>query len=364
VNGPRPYTLVAELTYRCPLRCLYCSNPVELSSEHRELSTGSWQRVFSEAEKLGVVQLNLSGGEPLLRGDLEELIAHARRLDLYVSLITSGVPLKKARLEQLKAAGLDAMQLSIQGTEPELNSWVAGRDFHAQKLEVAGWARELDVPLTLNVVLHRRNLDRMANYIELALEMSAGRVELANTQYLGWALLNRDALLPSREQIDRARRLAHEARERLRGKLEVLFVLPDYFSDRPRACMNGWGRQFLLVAPDGRVLPCHQAGSLPGLMFENVESHSLEHIWNDSDAFRAFRGEDWMPEPCKSCDRRAIDFGGCRCQAYQLASDAGLTDPACALSPNHDIIERARESARLWTDAGAVRYRRLPVVAA
>jgi len=342
----RPYTLVAELTYRCPLRCVYCSNPLDYTRHADELDTGSWLRVLREAEELGVVQLNLTGGEPLVRNDLEELIVEARRLDLYTNLITSGIPLTLERLTRFRKLGLDNVQLSIQDVRAEESDRIAGLRSFDRKLEIARWVKSLGFPLTLNVVLHRDNLDRVADVIALAEDLSADRLELANTQYLGWALRNRSALLPTREQLERARRVAAGARDRLRGRMEILFVTPDYYSEFPKACMDGWGRRFLVVSPDGLVLPCHAAHTLPGLEFENVRDRALGDIWLDSPGFNAFRGEDWMPEPCRSCDRRAIDFGGCRCQAFHLTGHAAVTDPACRLSPDHGLIEAARALAQ------------------
>jgi pyrroloquinoline quinone biosynthesis protein E len=301
--------------------------------------------VIGEAEALGVVQANLTGGEPLVRGDLEEIVAAARRRGMYTNLITSGVPLARERLARLREAGVDAVQLSLQDTTPELSRRVAGVDRLAEKLETARFITELRLPLTLNVVLHRENLDRVGDFIALAETMGAHRLELANTQYMGWALANRARLMPSREQLDRARAVAEEARARLRGKMEILFVLPDYHSGYPKACMDGWARRFVVVAPDGLALPCHGAHTIDGLEFPNVRERSLAYAWNESEGFRRFRGESWMPEPCKSCDKRALDFGGCRCQAFHLTGDASLTDPACRLSPHHDIVARARREA-------------------
>ena len=341
----RPYTLVAELTYRCPLRCVYCSNPLDYGRHRTEIDTATWLRVFREAEDLGVVQLNLTGGEPLVRDDLEALVAEARRLDLYTNLITSGIPLRRERLAQLRALGLDNVQISIQDTEPAASDRIAGRRSYERKRVVAGWVKELGFPLTLNTVLHRENLDHVAEVIALAEELGADRLELANTQYLGWALANRAALLPTRDQLERARAVAAEARRRLRGTMEVLFVTPDYYTDTPKACMDGWGRRFILVSPNGLALPCHAAHTLPGLRFDSVTERSLGDIWSDSPGFRAFRGESWMPEPCRSCDRRGIDFGGCRCQAFHLTGQAAATDPVCGLSPDHGLIEGARRAA-------------------
>lgn len=359
MSGERPYTLVAELTYRCPLRCVYCSNPVALAGQQRELDTATWQRVLREAEALGVVQLNLTGGEPLLRDDLEALVEEARRCQLYTNLITSGTPLERARLEGLKACGLDAFQLSLQDPRAEVAERIAGRDALAAKLEVAAWVRAAGLPLTVNVVLHRENLDQVEAIVALAERLGAERLELANTQYLGWALANRDALLPAAAALQRARAAAERAQARLRGKMEILFVLPDYQADVPRACMDGWARRFIVVAPDGTMLPCHQAQTITTLRFENVREHSVGSIWRDSAGFKAFRGEGWMPDPCRTCDRRGIDFGGCRCQAFALAGDAALTDPACSLSPHHDLVTQARLRAEAPAPRSLV-YRRVP----
>jgi pyrroloquinoline quinone biosynthesis protein E len=356
-DAPRPYTLVAELTYRCPLRCVYCSNPLDWARHAGELDTATWLRVLGEAEDLGVVQLNLTGGEPLVRDDLEAVVAGARRLDLYTNLITSGIPLTRARLAGLRDAGLDGVQVSIQDVRAEPSDRIAGLPAFARKLEVARWVKDLGLPLTLNTVLHRENLGRVTEVIALAEELGVDRLELANTQYLGWALLNRAALLPSREAVEGARAVAAEARRRLRGRMEVLFVTPDYHADLPKACMDGWGRRFLVVTPTGVTLPCHAAHHLPGLEFASVREHSLADIWT-STSFAAFRGEAWMPEPCRSCDRRGIDFGGCRCQAWALTGDATATDPACRLSPHHGLIEAARETARTPSPGAPVlRYR-------
>jgi pyrroloquinoline quinone biosynthesis protein E len=343
--APRPYTLVAELTYRCPLACAYCSNPLELGDASEELATATWARVFREAAELGILQVNLSGGEPLARADLEALVAAAHASELYVNLITSGIPADAARLERLVAAGLDSLQLSMQDTDGGGAAWIAGRDASESKRKTAAAARALELPLTLNVVLHRGNVARVPEFVALAEELGASRLELANTQYLGWALENRAALLPSRAAIEQARREARVAAERLRGRIEVLFVLPDYYADLPRPCMDGWARRFVVVTPSGRALPCHQAASITTLNWQNVEEHALSAIWHESPAFRAFRGEDWLPDPCKSCARRAVDFGGCRCQAFALTGDAAATDPACIHAPRHDLVVLARERA-------------------
>jgi pyrroloquinoline quinone biosynthesis protein E len=365
---PRPYTLVAELTYRCPLRCAYCSNPVALARRGPELETAAWVRVLREAEELGVVQVCLTGGEPLLRDDLEELVAEARARRLYTNLITSGLPFTRRRLDGLVAAGLDAIQISFQDVRAAHAARIAGRhaELLADKLAAAAWAREAGLPLTVNVVLHRENLGEVEAVIALAERLGAERLELANTQYLGWALVNRDALLPAAADVARARAAADRARERLRGRMEVLFVLPDYEAGVPRACMDGWARRYVVVAPDGLMLPCHQAHTITSLRFDNVRDGGVGDIWRDSPAFAAFRGEAWMPEPCRSCDRRGVDFGGCRCQAFHLTGDAAATDPACRLSPRHGLIEQARLRAELSSgEAGGTAaiplvYRRLP----
>ena len=341
----RLYTLIAELTYLCPLRCVYCSNPTDLETHPDRLETADWLRVFRQAAELGALQLNLSGGEPLLRKDLEALVAGAQKLDFYTNLITSGVPLTRERLERLRDAGLSSVQVSIQDSRPSEAARIAGRDSFEQKLTVCRWVKELGLPLTVNTVLHRENLSRTGELIALAESLGADRLELANTQYLAWALQNRSALLPSRSQLDEARDVARAAQARLKGKIELLFVLPDYYADRPKACMSGWGKRYLLVSPDGLALPCHLAHTLPGLTFDNVQERSLEEIWRSSPAFAAFRGEAWMPEPCRSCDRRALDFGGCRCQAFHLTGSAAATDPACALAPQHSLITDARLAA-------------------
>lgn len=353
----RIYTLVAELSYRCPLRCPYCSNPLDYNERRDELSTGEWLSVLDQAAALGALQVTFTGGEPLLRRDLEELVRRAAALDLYSSLITSGVPLERDRLGELKRLGLNAVQLSLQDPRESNSNRIAGTDCYAQKLEVAAWIKELGFPLTLNVVLHRENLDHVGDIIALAERLSADRLELANTQYLGWALVNRAALLPSREQLEAARSVAREAKARLQGKMEILFVLPDYYSDRPKTCMGGWGQRYLLVTPQGRAQPCHLAHTLPGLVFENVKERPLAEIWQSA-AFQAFRGQAWMPEPCASCERREQDRGGCRCQAFALTGDAAATDPACALSPHHGLVQTARLGAkRLGADLVELRYR-------
>jgi pyrroloquinoline quinone biosynthesis protein E len=341
----RLYTLIAELTYRCPLRCPYCSNPLEYKQHKDQLTTEDWLRVLQQAEELGALQVTFTGGEPLLRTDLELLVAQAHRLNLYTTLITSGVPLERERLQSLREAGVDAVQVSVQGADAETSDRIAGTESFSHKLDVMRWVKELGLPLTLNAVLHRENLDQIESILSLAEGLGADRLELANTQYLGWALPNREALLPTPAQLTKARELARTAKERLRGRMEVLFVLPDYYSDRPKACMNGWGQRYMVVTPDGRALPCHLAHTIPSLTFEDVRTHSLEEIWTSSPAFLAFRGEDWMSPTCRSCDQRSKDFGGCRCQAFHLTGDASATDPVCSLSPDHELVRTARAAA-------------------
>lgn len=341
----RPYTLIAELTHRCPLRCPYCSNPMESAGSEAELGTETWLRVFDEADALGVVQINLTGGEPLLREDVERLIERAAERELYTNLITSGIPLTIERLHRLKARGLNSVQVSVQGArQPEADA-IAGGSFFGRKLEVMRWVKSAGLPLTVNVVLHRENLDGIEDVIRLAERIGADRLELANVQYLGWALHNRTALLPTREQIERARTVAAEAKRRLRGTMDLCFVLPDYYAERPKACMDGWGRRYLVVNPEGLALPCHLAHTLPGLSFDNVRERPLTEIWHESAGFNRFRGEEWLPDPCRSCPSRTEDFGGCRCQAYHVAGKTGAADPACALAPDHWMIEAARARA-------------------
>lgn len=340
----RPYTLIAELTYACPLSCAYCSNPTS-HARAPALATETWQRVFQEAAELGVLQLHLTGGEPLLRKDLEDLVARARALDLFVVLITSGVPLDRERLRRLQQAGLDAVQLSFQDVVPEAAARICGKDVFEAKLQVAAWTVDLGIPLTVNVVLHAANIDRVPEFLKLGRELGADRLELANSQYLGHAFHNREALLPSASQIQKARDVVRAAKAESGSKPEVVLVLPDYHAGRPRACMSGWGTRYLVVAPDGLALPCHAATCIPSLTFENVESRSLLEIWTESEAFRAFRGEDWMQEPCRSCARRTEDFGGCRCQAHLLTGNARAADPACELSPHHGSVLELRARA-------------------
>jgi pyrroloquinoline quinone biosynthesis protein E len=333
----RPYLLLAELTHRCPLHCPYCSNPSSYPGGD-ELSTADWRRVIGEAAEIGVLHAGFSGGEPLQRSDLNELVSAARDAGLYSNLITSAIGLSQSRAEELKKAGLDCVQISFQADEPSLADRIAGATAHARKLEAARMVSKLGFPLTINVVLHRANIGRLEHLIGLAEELSAERLELANTQYYGWAYRNRALLLPTREQITQADRIAQTAKARLAGKMEILFVTPDYYSDRPKPCMNGWGRRFMTVNPIGDVLPCPTASEIRGLAFDNVRTRSLSWIWNESESFNRFRGTEWMPEPCRGCEFREVDFGGCRCQAALITGQPGVTDPACSLSPYREKL--------------------------
>jgi pyrroloquinoline quinone biosynthesis protein E len=343
--APRPYTLVAELTYRCPLKCVYCSNPVDFRARREELSTAQWGRVFAEAAELGVVQLHLSGGEPTVRADLPELIRQARACDLYTNLITGGTLLDEARVRQLRDCGLDHIQLSLQDTQRQAAELIAGVRSHDKKLAVARAIARLGVPLTINVVLHRFNIDRVPALIAQAAELGAQRLELANTQFYAWALENRRALLPSRAQVDAAEAAVRDARARYRGVLEIAYVKPDYYAAYPKPCMGGWARTYMCITPTGEVLPCHAAHVIPGLRFESVRDRPLRLIWEQSPALNAFRGDAWLQEPCRSCPRKAIDLGGCRCQAFLLAGDAAAADPVCTLSPQHAVIADAIAAA-------------------
>jgi pyrroloquinoline quinone biosynthesis protein E len=348
----RPFGLLAELTYGCPLHCPYCSNPLDLAAYAEELTTAEWQRVLAEGSDLGVLQLHLSGGEPLLRRDLDRIVRTARDLGLYTNLITSGLGLTPRRAGQLRDAGLDHVQISVQADEPARSDSIAGLPSFGRKMAAARLVKELGWPLTLNVVLHRGNIDRVGGILDLAASLRADRVELANTQYYGWAWRNRDGLLPSRAQLERAEEVVRAAHARLRDRMEIIYVLPDYYSRYPKPCMGGWGRRQLTVVPNGDVLPCPTAHALP-LPRASVREHSLAWIWRHSPLFQRFRGTDWMPEPCRSCDRREVDFGGCRCQAFQLTGDAARTDPVCHLSPDHGLVAEAVAAADEGTSSGA-----------
>ncbi len=356
MKAPRPYGLLAELTHRCPLHCPYCSNPIELSARAEEMSAGDWVRVLREAAQLGVVQVGFSGGEPLLYRDLPRLVETARAEGLYSNLITSGVGLGPGRARELRDAGLDAVQISFQADVGELGDDVAGAPVHERKLLAARAVVEAGFPLGVNVVLHRRNIDRLPAIIALVESLGAMRLELANTQFYGWAFRNRAALLPTHEQVLQAEKTAMAEAERLSGRMQIVYVLPDYYERRPKPCLRGWGAHSLTVNPRGDVLPCQAANSIPGLAFDNVKARSLEWIWRDSPAFNRFRGYEWMPDPCKSCPERERDFGGCRCQAALLAGDAAKTDPVCEFSPDRAAVDallaEAGVSAQGWDYRG------------
>ncbi len=343
---PIPRGLIAELTYRCPLHCPYCSNPTELSLSARELATGDWIRALQEASALGILHAGFSGGEPLIRKDLPELVTAARTAGLYTNLLTSAVGFTPDKARQLRDAGLDSIQISFQADEESPANEIAGHPAHAVKLAAARLATEMGFPLTVNVVIHRKNIDRIGNIIELAESLGARQLELANVQFYGWAVKNRAQLLPERSQVRQAENTAAAARERLLGKMEVIYVAPDYFGTTPKPCMLGWGRQYITVNPYGEVLPCPTAGGIPGMRFDNVRNLPLAAIWSESEAFNRFRGTAWMPEPCRSCDLRLVDFGGCRCQAALIAGDPSFTDPACEKSPYRPMLDAILDERR------------------
>ena len=347
VPGP-PLWLLAELTYRCPLQCPYCSNPLDFARHQEELTTAQWIEVFRQARELGAAQLGFSGGEPLVRQDLAELIRAARELGYYTNLITSGIGLTEARIAEFAEAGLDHIQISFQAADEEVNNLLAGsKKAFAHKLEMARAVKQHGYPMVLNFVTHRHNIDNIEQIIRLCLELEADFVELATCQFHGWAELNRAGLLPTKAQLERAERITNEWRDRLAAEghpCKLIFVTPDYYEERPKACMNGWGSLFLDITPDGTALPCHSARSLP-VQFPKVTEHSLKHIWYDSFGFNRYRGGDWMPEPCRSCDEKDRDFGGCRCQAFLLTGDADNADPVCSKSAHHGLILDARREA-------------------
>ncbi len=355
-----PLWLLAELTYRCPLQCPYCSNPVEMAAAGQELETEDWLRVLRQARQLGAAQLGFSGGEPLVRQDLELLVAEARQLGFYSNLITSGVGLTRERVLALREAGLDHIQVSFQSAEEEVSALLSGsRKAFAHKLAMAEAVKSAGYPMVLNFVLHRHNIDQVEQIIELASALGADYVELANTQYHGWALLNRDELMPSGEQIQHAERVTNAWREAHPEGMRIFFVVPDYYEDRPKPCMNGWGQMFLAVAPDGMALTCHSARSLP-LEFPNVRDMDIDTVWHRSEAFNAYRGFDWMQEPCRSCPEKERDFGGCRCQAFALTGDPTQADPVCTKSEQRHLVDAALTAANCHKTGGtAMRYRTL-----
>ena len=340
--APRPWNLIAELTYRCPLRCPYCSNPTDHAAIRDDLGADAWGRVFAEAAALGCVHVGLTGGEPSARRDLDAIVRHAAAAGLYVHLVTAGLPLRPEALPALRDAGLRSVQLSIQDATPETSDAIAGTESFARKLAVARAVRDVGLALTINVVLHRHNLERVGELIALARELDADRLELAHAQYDGWAWRNRAALLPAREQVERAAEVVRAERARA-ARPEILLVLPDWFAGRPKPCMGGWGQRLVVVAPDGLVLPCHAARDLPGLAFWSVVERGLRAAWEYAPGMNAFRGEAWMRAPCRTCPERARDFGGCRCQAFRLTGDPANADPACALAPSHGALAAARD---------------------
>ena len=342
-----PMWLLAELTFACPVQCSYCSNPLELSASRKnELSTEEWVRVMRQARKLGAVQLGFSGGEPLVRTDLEELVVEAKSLGYYINLITSSIGLTTEKIIRLKGAGLGHIQISFQGSNRESNKLLGGTDSFDHKVAMTKEVIKQELPLGLNFVLHRQNMHQVKEFLTMAQSLGAEFVELANCQYYGWGLHNREHLLPSQEQLIDAERVTNEFREQHKGDMDIFFVAPDYYDDRPKKCSNGWGSTFMTVNPEGEVLPCQAAKVIPGLEFPNVRDHELTDIWHKSDLFNRFRGTDWMTEPCKSCPEKEIDLGGCRCQALMLTGDATNADPVCSLSPHHDEVLRITQKAQ------------------
>jgi len=356
-----PLWLLAEITYKCPLHCVFCYNPVDYTRYGEELSTDDWLRVLRQGRELGATQLGFSGGEPLIRDDLEIMVSEARKLGYYSNLITSGVGLNEKRIAAFKEGGLDHIQLSFQDSTREMNDFLSSTKTFELKQKVAKLIKKYDYPMVLNCVLHRHNIDHVQQILEMAEAMDAEYVELANTQYYGWAYVNRDHLLPTREQLKRAEEVTNRFRERVGNKMRIFFVVPDYYEERPKACMNGWGALFLTVTADGLALPCHEARMLPGLAFPNVRDHDLGWIWYDSPGFSAYRGDSWMKEPCRSCPEKTKDFGGCRCQAYMLTGDATNTDPVCGLSPLHhlvtDVVDQAQTPAAPKVEVKPILFR-------
>ncbi len=343
----QPLWLLAELTYACPLQCPYCSNPMDFASVKKELTTEEWLDVFRQARAMGATQLGLSGGEPLTRPDLVELVTEARKMGFYTNLITSGVGMDASKVAELKEAGLDHIQVSFQASSEDLNNLIAGTDAFQHKIEMARAVKANGYPMVLCFVTHRQNIDQIDEILDLAINLEADYVELATTQYYGWAMHNRDQLLPLKEQLVAAEATAHRYQEEQKGNMKIYYVVPDYYEDRPKACMNGWGNVFLTVTPDGTALPCHAARELPGMTLPNVKEMSVNDIWNGSDDFNKFRGFDWMTEPCRSCDEKEKDFGGCRCQAFMLTGDPTNTDPVCSKSPQRHIVDEAIARGRM-----------------
>lgn len=335
----QPLALIAELTHRCPLHCVYCSNPLEMQAKKNELETEEWENIFEQASKLGILHAHLTGGEPLARSDIKEIVSGAHKNKLYTNLITSGLGLKQNVLDELIGVGLDHVQLSFQDTDEKIANKISGTEAHAIKIATAKIISKSKIAFTINMVIHRQNISRLSDMIEMALQLGATKLEVAHVQYYGWAFKNREHLLPTREQLDETIKIIGEYREKLKGKLRIDFVVPDYYGQFPKPCMGGWGKQLMLIDPSGKVFPCHAAGILPNLKFESVKDHPLKWIWEESEGFQKYRGFSWMGEPCQSCERKEIDFGGCRCQAFLIAGDSGLTDPICSLSPKRGLVE-------------------------
>ncbi|THD00703.1 pyrroloquinoline quinone biosynthesis protein PqqE [Panacagrimonas perspica] len=352
-----PMWLLAEVTYRCPLHCVFCYNPVDYAKQHQELTTEEWKRVLRESRELGAAQLGLSGGEPLLRDDLEEIVREARSLGYYTNLLTSGIGMTEARIAALKGAGLDHIQLSFQDSTKQMNDFLSSTRTFDLKMKVAALIKQYDYPMVLNCVLHRYNIDHVQQILEMAEAMGAEYVELANTQFYSWAYLNKDQLLPTREQVEHAELVTDAFREKVKGRMRLFFVMPDYHATRPKKCTNGWGNLFITVQADGTVLPCHVAGMLPGMTFPNVREHSMEWAWYDSPGFNRFRGDGWMKDPCRTCPEKEKDLGGCRCQAYMLTGDAENADPVCDKSPHHERIREVVERTKLAVNEQPIVFR-------
>lgn len=356
----KPLWLLAELTYRCPLQCPYCSNPLDIARVDKELDTDEWIRVLRESRAMGAMQLGLSGGEPLVRRDLTAIIAEARTLGYYSNLITSGVGMDGERVARFKQAGLDHIQISFQASDEELNDYLGGTQSFQHKLDMARAVKSQGYPMVLNIVIHRHNIDQIEDILRMTIDLQADYVELASTQYYGWSKLNVETLLPTRDQLEAAEAVAHRYQERMKDRMKIIYVVPDYYENRPKACMNGWGSIFLTIAPDGTALPCHAAAQLPGLSFPNVRDHTIEAIWSESDAFNRFRGFDWMQEPCRSCPEKTKDFGGCRCQAYMMTGDATAADPVCDKSPHHaELVSEVERIERVAIEKPAAAERPL-----
>lgn len=352
-----PMWLLAEVTYRCPLHCVFCYNPVDYAKQHQELTTEEWKRVLRESRELGAAQLGLSGGEPLLRADLEEIVREARSLGYYTNLLTSGIGMTEARIAALKDAGLDHIQLSFQDSTKQMNDFLSSTRTFDLKMKVAALIKQYDYPMVLNCVLHRYNIDHVQQILEMAEAMGAEYVELANTQFYSWAYLNKDQLLPTREQVEHAEVVTDAFREKVKGRMRLFFVMPDYHATRPKKCTNGWGNLFITVQADGTVLPCHVAGMLPGMTFPNVREHSMEWAWYESPGFNRFRGDGWMKDPCRTCPEKEKDLGGCRCQAYMLTGNAENADPVCDKSPHHERIREAVARTKLAVNEQPIVFR-------